>query len=158
LPGKELARRLEKGQAIEPWFPPWGWSSLALWAYRSGDPELAIKYASEAENHSSEELIHARCLGILALAQHQLHNEDAARSALAELAEIVSRQSYREVNNHDQLVPKILLQEAEAKITGKPASESGISAGPTAPPAADNSSDPRSRRVPKPLKASKPPM
>ena len=40
-----------------------------------------------------------------------------------ELAEIVSHRSYEEVNNQDQLIARILLQEAEAAITDTSAKE-----------------------------------
>jgi serine/threonine protein kinase/tetratricopeptide (TPR) repeat protein len=125
LPGEELAASLESGRNIESSFPQWGWSSVAIWALRSDEPELAIKYAANSQRHTDNDYVRARCLGIVALAQIQLEDETAARQTLARIEELVSTFSYQSVNNHDQLIPKILLQEARELINrGKKAAAS----------------------------------
>jgi len=139
VPGEALAKAMQEDQNLPAWFPQWGWSSLALWRYRNGEPELAIECAQKARKLADTQYVAARSLALIALSQHELRNEAAAREALEELTQLVSRFSYKETNNHDQLIPKLLLREAEGKIKGKPASGSEPSAGSSETPAEQSS-------------------
>jgi serine/threonine protein kinase/Flp pilus assembly protein TadD len=111
-PYKSLGTIMDTRTDLLEWESNWGWSTLALAAYRDGEPELALDYVKRSEEYHPSIYCHAMNLGILALAHHELRNAEAAANAREDLKEIVSGFGYMEMNQ-DQLFPKILLREAE---------------------------------------------
>lgn len=120
LPLGTLAKSVENGWDPSDWFPPWIWSTRALAAYRTGDAAHAVEYAEHSDRFETKvELGHAMNLATIAMAQQDLGKHDEAVRALEELSQIVSRHSwYESENNQDQLIARILLREAEAKVHG----------------------------------------
>ena len=115
LPREVLTNALDDETAPE-WFPPWGWGTRALLAYRSGDAESAIEFVQESEKHEPDKLAHAINLAVVALGQNQLGDQDAAEDARNELTEIIEQSISRPDNFHDVLIARILLDEAEGKM------------------------------------------
>ncbi len=117
LPGEKLEEMLLGDEFTEPWFRQWAWSTLALWAYRNGEPEQALSHAAIAEQHGSDQNAIARRLAIVALAEIDLGNLEAARAAMAECEVIVENRTYQKDGpNHDPLTCMILLGEAKTKL------------------------------------------
>lgn len=119
LPSVTLTDALESGNHPEG-FPPWGWASRALLAYRNGDAESAVKYVAKSEENKPKEFAHAMNLAVLALAQHELGHTDEARTTLAEIAQLMPRfKEDPKLNDyHDLLIAEILFREADGKING----------------------------------------
>jgi tetratricopeptide (TPR) repeat protein len=115
LPRDVLVGAIDDGTAPD-WFPPWGWGTRALLAYRSGDAESAIEFAQESEQHEPDLFAHAFNLAVMAVAKDQLGDQGAAEDDLDELSEIIERDNSRFDNYHDLLIARILFAEAQAKI------------------------------------------
>ena len=118
LPGDLLAQCLNDGTSPDG-MRPWGWGSLALLAYRSGDAESAMKHITQSEQLKPENSAHAINLAVLALAQHQLKHPDEARKALDEASQVIRSLQAIDKNHHDLLIAEILYREAEVTINGK---------------------------------------
>ncbi|MCA9258959.1 MAG: hypothetical protein KDA61_07155, partial [Planctomycetales bacterium] len=117
LPYEKLVEFQEAGSAYEPWFEPWLYSIRALTTYRRGNPQTTLELALKSREYEGlVELGHALDLALIAMAQQQLHNHDAALAALDELSHVVERQRFDRENNQDLLTARILLREAEAMI------------------------------------------
>ena len=121
LPVEKLAKIMDEG-TVPDWFNQWGWGTRAMWAYRSGDAELAVKYVAKSEEHKPEDFTHAVNLAVLAMARHQQKQPEAARQALDEASQLINRLKADENNklNLDLLIAQILFREAETLINGKP--------------------------------------
>lgn len=118
LPGDLLAQSLNDGTLPEG-IRPWGWLSLALLEYCSGDAESAVKHVAQSEQLTSLDNNRALNLAVLAMAQHQLKHPDEARQTLNEAAEVIQRLQAIDRNDHDLLIAEILFREAEALMNGK---------------------------------------
>lgn len=120
LPGDRLARMLDEGTAPD-WLLTWGWCARALWAYRSGDAQSAVKHVAKSEECKPAETAHALNLAVLAMAQHQLRHPEEARRALDETSQLINRlQADDKIKgDHDLLIAQVLFREAEALINGK---------------------------------------
>ena len=121
LPVEKLARIMDEG-TVSDGLKPWGWVARAIWAYRIGDAESAVKYVANSEEHKPDDFAHAINLTVLAMARHQQKDPEAARQALDEASQLINRLQ-ADVNNkvnHDLLIAQILFREAEALINGKP--------------------------------------
>jgi tetratricopeptide (TPR) repeat protein len=119
LPARALGDFLDTG--AEPgWLRVYAWAARALWAYRSGDGESAVKYVAKSEELKPDDYIRAMNLAVLALAEHQLKHADAARRALAEAVELTDRleSDPAKKGHHDLLIAQILVREAQAVMTG----------------------------------------
>lgn len=123
LPTQPFVDLLENGTATEGQ-QPWFWATRALLAYRSGDAEAAIKYATRSEEHSPAEVTRALTLSVLALAQHQQGNTDKATTAFQEATQLLEKLQQNPPGSFlpDLQIAKILHREAEATINGKPSS------------------------------------
>ncbi len=119
VPGDRLARSLEEGTGPD-WFPPWGWATRALLAYRKGDAEAALEYVRKSEELKPAEFAHAMNLAVLAMAQHRLKHPEESRRALLEVSQVIKRLRADAQNNgeHDLLIAEILFREAETVIQG----------------------------------------
>jgi tetratricopeptide (TPR) repeat protein len=120
LHGEILAKSLDDGTAPD-WFPPWGFGSRALLAYRSGDAESAVKYMKRSEELKPDEIPHAMNLAVRAMAEHQLRHPEEARRALEAASQLINRLQADAKNkgNPDALDVQILYREAEALLSGK---------------------------------------
>ena len=92
LGGHTLAQYLDKG-AEPAYLRPNAGAALALLAYRGGDAQSAVKYATESQKVNSRDFLRAMNLAVLAMAQHQLQHTDLARNALNEATQVMSRLS-----------------------------------------------------------------
>jgi hypothetical protein len=119
-PGGTLGDYLDTGAEPE-WLRPFAWACRALLACRRGDFPSAVKYVANSSALSPHEFIQPMNLAILAMARHQLHDSDAARSALDEAAQLLGRLEGNPHNqgHHDILIAKILYLEAQALIEAK---------------------------------------
>ncbi len=93
----------------------WGWGACALWAYRSGDAESAVRYVAKSEEYRPSELPRAMICTVLAMAQHQLRHPQEARAALddaSQLLTILQKNPNHKVD-HDFLIAQMLYREAK---------------------------------------------
>ena len=121
IPAEKLAKMMDEGTVSDA-LKIWGWVARAIWAYRIGDAESAVKYVANSEEHKPDDFAHAINLTVLAMARHQQKDPEAARQALDEASQVINRLKSDENNlaNHDLLIAQILFREAEALINGKP--------------------------------------
>jgi len=117
LPTEVLARELDEGTAPE-WLLPYAWSARALLAYRKGEPERGVEYATRSATFDPHDFIRALNLSILAMAHDDLGHSEAASDALQEASQlVVNLQTASGSRQHpDLLIAQILLREAEAKL------------------------------------------
>lgn len=117
LSADRLGEFLDKG-AFPQGLETWGWGARALWAYRSGDAESAVRYVTKSEEYKPGELPRAMILAVLAMAQHQLQHSQEARAALDETSKLLTNLDKDPGNkaNHDFLIAKMLFREAEQLI------------------------------------------
>jgi WD40 repeat protein/serine/threonine protein kinase len=120
LPGNKLADSLDSDKApnnLKPFF----WGTRALFAYRSGDAESAVKFVAKSEAHKPTGFYHLLNLSVLAMAQHQLQRPEDARRSLAEASKLLVGLRAQKGNNrhHDLLIGQILFREAETLINAK---------------------------------------
>jgi tetratricopeptide (TPR) repeat protein len=120
LPVGQFAKSLDEENGPE-WYPAWAWGTRALLAYRSGDPDSALKFAARSEELKPLDFAHTLNLAVRAMAQHQLEHPEEARRALDEASQLINRlQSDDKVKgDHDLLIAQILFHEAEALINGQ---------------------------------------
>lgn len=122
LSGNTLAKALDDGTSTA-WsqFLIYRWGSRALLAYRSGDAASAVTYVTKSEELNPVEFAHAFNLAVRSLAQHQLGQQEEARSDLDQASQLVNRlQRFANNQGHqDLLIAQILLREAETKINGQ---------------------------------------
>ena len=123
LPTQPFVDSLENGTVPESQ-QPWFWTIRALLAYRTGDAEAAIKYATRSEEHGPADVLSARTLSVIALAQHQQGNTDEATTALQEATQLLEKIQQNPAGGYrtDLQIAKILHREAKATINGKPSS------------------------------------
>jgi tetratricopeptide (TPR) repeat protein len=127
LPRELIANGLDEGTAPE-WYPPWGWNTLALLAYRSGDADAAIQHVQKSEESIPNDFAHALNLTILALAHQKLGQIDAAGKDAANAAKAIDDlrhgpARWNETLVHDVLISQVLLREAESQINAKATSQ-----------------------------------
>ncbi len=117
LPVALFAQSLDDGTAPEG-ILTWFWGTRALVAYRSGNAEGAVKYVARSEEFKPLDAAKAFNLAVLAMAQHQLGHRDEAKAVLEELSQLVARLQAGDLSNenHDNLIARILLHEAESRI------------------------------------------
>ena len=78
LPQQSLAQALEEGVS-DAWFYQWGWTTKALLAYRSGDPEAALRYIDNSQEYKPRIDAQTVNLAVRALAYAQLGESTKAR-------------------------------------------------------------------------------
>lgn len=117
LPSSRFVTALDNGSAPE-WLLPWAWSCRALLAYRSGDAASTVRYAQQSQAHEPNHYCNCQVLTILALAQIQLHEFDAARGNLDKASEVIAQLQTNEANRiaHDVLIAQLLLREAKSQL------------------------------------------
>jgi len=92
------------------------WSTRALVAYRSGDASSALRYLEESPESTSRSSVEVMSLAVRALAQQELGQLEEARSA-ADRAELIVRGLQQTTGNeHEPLIPQILLREAQSLL------------------------------------------
>jgi tetratricopeptide (TPR) repeat protein len=117
LPLDKLPMSLDEATAPT-WLPPWFWATRALLAYRSGDAEGAVKFVTQSEAKAPNDRAHALNLAVLAMAQHDLKNVEAARATLGEASQVITKIQAVDKNHHDVLIAEILFREAESLNNG----------------------------------------
>jgi tetratricopeptide (TPR) repeat protein len=116
LPIGTLARSLDENTLAD-WAKPWLWTTRALFAYRSGDPQSTLAYAELSESMNPAPSIHGLNLALVALAEHELRHEEKSESLLGELSQMISQQKNTSGNlSHDFLIIEVLYREAKAKM------------------------------------------
>ena len=116
LPIGTLARSLDENTLAD-WAKPWLWTTRALFAYRSGDPQSTLAYAVQSESMNPAPSIHGLNLALQALAEHELRNTEKSERLLGELSQMISQQRATSGNlSHDFLIIEVLNREAKAKI------------------------------------------
>ena len=115
LPGRALAEALNNDSAPDWSLLPDCWGTRALLAYRGGDAASALIFVSKSEEFNPPDTTPALNLAIRALAQQQLGQQVAARSAFDEASRLVNMVAGNK-GHQDLLIAQILLREAEAKI------------------------------------------
>jgi serine/threonine protein kinase/WD40 repeat protein len=130
------------GKDAEPLFRPWGYATLALDAWRSGDAPAASKWARlSLESYPAsppEYLPPARALALTlqAIAEHMLGKAAAARVSLKAAGALIApaldqfRHDVLPVGWHDWLIAEILRREAD-RLLQAPADGSAIKISPT---------------------------
>lgn len=120
LPRAPLVATLDDGTAPD-WFLPWGWTTRALLALRSGDPEKAIEFARRAETTRPSELVQATYHSLLAMSLQKLGKKTDASQALQSARDLIDQlqkePSYQ--GHHDLLIAKILYDEAKSTLEGE---------------------------------------
>ena len=121
LPRGTLDAYLDGG-AEPAWLRPYAGAARALLAYRGGDAEAALKYATDSQGRKPVDFIRAMNLAVLAMAQHHLRHPDLARLALDDALQVTGRlpADANRPGHIDTLIAQILLREAEALIGGEP--------------------------------------
>lgn len=116
LPHERIKEDLDSDR-IPTWARPWVWATYALWAYRSGNPELASRSVANSEALQPAIQVHQLNLAILALAEQDLNHPEPSRLALQELSQLMAqaRQS-SDTPGTDSLLVEVLLREAQAKV------------------------------------------
>jgi tetratricopeptide (TPR) repeat protein len=121
LPHSVLAKSLDVVEQ-DPMLAPWLWASHGLLAYRSGDSQSALAYVQESEELNPLRITHALNLAIRALAHHQLGQVGTSRDEIQQASNTLDDAVKRDPglrHAHDVLIPRILLEEVQAKIDGK---------------------------------------
>ena len=120
LPSDFLRRQLDEGR-IDAWAAPWGWTTLALLAYRTGDPRATLNCLMKSEKLGSDPFVQLWNVSIRTLALQALHQSDEAQAALDVASEQITS-FVKDPSGKNPLDLKItlvlLLQEAEASIGG----------------------------------------
>ncbi len=121
LPGVTLAKELDEGTALVE-NSPWFWATRALLAFRSGDAVAAVSYVAKSVECKPTDLCQPMNLAVLALAEHQLHHPDEARTALKEASQLITRlkANLAKGSHFDLQIAEILYREAEAKMGDEP--------------------------------------
>lgn len=116
LPTSVLNRFVENAATDHPWLN----GVLAvqgLLAYRRGDAESAVRFASQCQQRNPMVFAQAINQAVLAMAQHQRGSPEEARQALRSAAQIVEGlEGALGKGQHDVLIGKILLDEAREAI------------------------------------------
>ena len=84
-------------------------------AYRDGDSEAAVRHVGKSQENSPSKLARALGLAVLALAQHELEKPEEARTALADISDLLANS---DGSHWDWQMADILRREAEALING----------------------------------------
>lgn len=102
--------------AMRGWLP-WGWNARAMLAYRSGEYNNAKKYAEKSMSFELAGICEVLNQAVLALAEHQLGNTEAAQTALKS-AQSTLQSSLKVANDfhHDFVIASSWLREAESAI------------------------------------------
>ena len=124
LPAERFTNALDRRTAPA-WFLPWGWSTRALLAWRTNDPDLAIEYVAESEGSNPGDFAHAMNLVVHAMAEHQLQHQDEAQKVFDEASQLMTRlnEDPSLKDHRDLLFAEILFREAEATINSQPEPE-----------------------------------
>lgn len=119
LPADVLHDALMEG-GLPTWMPAWGWGTLGLMAYRSGNAELAVRNVKNSEASQPSETAHILNLCVLALSQIELNQLDGAQAALDEASEILVRWNGNPSSKRhpDIRIATILYREAKEKLGG----------------------------------------
>lgn len=116
LPIGTLARSLDENTLAD-WAKPWLWTTRALFAYRSGDPQSTLAYAEQSESMNPAPSIHGLNLALVALAEHELRHEEKSERLLGELSQMISEQKTTSGTlSHDFLIIEVLYREIRAKM------------------------------------------
>ena len=117
LPLEPIVRALDQ-EGVEAWVRPWGWQARALVAYRKGDAKGALKYVQQSEHSDPTAHAHALNLVVRAMTQLKLANADEARLDVEIASKAIDALPVADSGpiNHDALMARILLREAEAKL------------------------------------------
>ena len=124
LPIVRLEHHLTSSEAASGW-RPWGYATLALAAWRSGDAAAALEWSQLSLGPENSPNPRAQAYGLVlqAMAQHKQGETEAARESLAEaiaLIDPVLEQIQPDAlpsDWHDWLIPDILRQEAEGLLS-----------------------------------------
>ena len=116
LPIGTLARSLDENTLAD-WAKPWLWTTRALFAYRSGDPESTLAYANKSKSMNSAPPIQGLNLALQALAEHKLLHTEKSENLLDELSQMISQLKADSGNYvHDFFIIEVLYLEAKAEI------------------------------------------
>ncbi len=114
LPRDMLVKSLQNG-SVHAGHVAQGWATLGLLKYRTGDPGLALKYATRAQESHPSKAIRAMSLTVASLAHCKLGHPELARTAVDRAQEILNQLLERKqnLNNTDLQIMRILLREAQ---------------------------------------------
>jgi hypothetical protein len=117
LPLEKFSCFLDDGTASEG-FMPWGWATRALFAYRSGNMDLARKHVENSRMNYPSELTEIINSCVMALVHHQQGESPLAEAELNQARKLVARHRHIEESMYsaDRLIGEILIREAEGKL------------------------------------------
>ncbi len=114
LPVEPLAIALET-ETVDPVFVPWGWSTHALVALRSGRPEKALESVLNSEQSGPSPHAHVLNLAVSALAKVELGETGGALADFGKGSRGFAplQANPQSVSLHDLLIASIILREAK---------------------------------------------
>ncbi len=115
LPVETIARSLDQGTMHDA-ARPWAWNALALVAYRKAEAKQALTYVQFSEDSAPNPYAHSLNLIVRAMAQMNLARIDEARIDVEEASKAVDDLPRDVWRYHDELISRILLREAKAKL------------------------------------------